>query len=222
MNPSSEPPFAQTKPLVIEELELATRAMAKSGEDRPAACFSPIVGDQLLRPADAMELGTMLRLSKRWGRRDDLKRGDHVVLCLPIAAIACRAEAARAVRAGAAANSAGTLLSGAREERNGQPVTLAWAVPRSRNTTVCAARFKVDPNCRLTRRLSGCAVLTGSVPCQHAQDGRLVDAVIVWRRRIASVLVARAAARGTLRSTCPDASWSCDVARATHTSRRNP
>jgi len=98
----------------------------------------------------------------------DLQRGDHVVLVFVPAAAHCPpcAEGRPAlVRAGAAANGAGTLLSGQRRlTRNGETVNHHLGCSAFAITPLVSRRslIKIDPELPFEEAaLFGCAVLTG-------------------------------------------------------------
>lgn len=166
-------PYAQSKPLVIEEVDLAppgpdevmvrVRAAGLCHSD-----LSVINGDRP-RPTpmvlgheaagEVVELGAGV---------DDLKVGDHVVMvfvpscgqCLP-----CQEGRPALCEPGAVANTAGHLLSGARRfSLNGQPVHHHVGVSAFSEYTVLSRRsvIPVDPTLPFDEAaLFGCAVLTG-------------------------------------------------------------
>ena len=118
----AKPPFAETKPLTIEELELAGPGHGEVLVKIAAAglCHSDlsVINGDRPRPMP-MALGhEAAGVVEALGEGvTDLKRGDHVVLvfvpscghCLP-----CAEGRPALCEPGAAANGAGTLLSGAR------------------------------------------------------------------------------------------------------------
>jgi alcohol dehydrogenase len=166
-------PYAESKPLVIETLELDGpghgEVLVRIGAAGLCHSDLSVINGDRPRPLP-MALGHEAAgvVEDVGPGVDDLKRGDHVVLvfvpscghCLP-----CAEGRPALCEPGALANGAGTLLSGARRlRRNGTPVfhhvgcsAFAEAATVSRRSLV-----KIDPELPLAEAaLFGCAVLTG-------------------------------------------------------------
>ena len=168
-----EPPCAQSKPLSIETVELDPPGhgevlvkIAASG-----LCHSDlsVINGDRPRPTPMVLGHEAAGIVEELGPGvEDLKKGDHVVLifvpscghCLP-----CAEGRPALCEPGAAANTAGTLLSGARRlHRDGSPLhhhlgcsAFAEYATVSRNSLI-----KIDPELPLDEAaLFGCAVLTG-------------------------------------------------------------
>jgi len=168
-----EPPYAQSKPLSIETVELDPPGhgevlvkIAASG-----LCHSDlsVINGDRPRPTPMVLGHEAAGIVEELGPGvEDLKKGDHVVLifvpscghCLP-----CAEGRPALCEPGAAANTAGTLLSGARRlHRDGSPLhhhlgcsAFAEYATVSRNSLI-----KIDPELPLDEAaLFGCAVLTG-------------------------------------------------------------
>jgi alcohol dehydrogenase len=166
-------PFAQTRPLSIETVDLDPPGQGEvlvqiKGAGLCHSDLSTMTGVQQ-RPMPMLlgheaagiveELGTGV---------DDLKKGDHVVLvfmpscgrCLP-----CVTGKPALCEPGAAANGAGTLLSGARRlHRNGTDIYhhIGCSCFAEYATVSCRSLVKVDPELPLDEAaVFGCAVLTG-------------------------------------------------------------
>ena len=177
-------PYAESRPLVIEELELE-----KPGEGevlvRIAAaglCHSDlsVIDGNRPRPTP-MALGHEAAgvVEETGPGVSDLKPGDHVVMvfvpscghCLP-----CMAGRPALCEPGAAANAAGTLISGARRlSLNGQEVHHHMGVSAFAEYTVVSRHslIGIDPGLPLDiAALFGCAVLTGV--------GAVVNTAGVW------------------------------------------
>jgi alcohol dehydrogenase len=169
----AKPPFSQSKPLAIEELELRSPGPGEILVRIGAAglCHSDlsVINGDRPRPTPMAlgheAAGTVEALG---AGVDDLKVGDHVVLvfvpscghCGP-----CSEGRPALCEPGAVANTAGTLLSGERRIfRDGKPIhhhlgcsAFAEAAVVSRRSAV-----KVDPELAFDEAaLFGCAVLTG-------------------------------------------------------------
>jgi alcohol dehydrogenase len=169
----AKPPFSQSKPLAIEELELRSPGPGEILVRIGAAglCHSDlsVINGDRPRPTPMAlgheAAGTVEALGPGV---DDLKVGDHVVLvfvpscghCGP-----CSEGRPALCEPGAVANTAGTLLSGERRIfRDGKPIhhhlgcsAFAEAAVVSRRSAV-----KVDPELAFDEAaLFGCAVLTG-------------------------------------------------------------
>ena len=198
-------PYATSRPLAIEEVELdppgdgevlvRVRAAGLCHSD-----LSVINGDRPRTVPMALgheAAGEVVELGRGVS---DLKPGDHVVMvfvpscghCLP-----CMEGRPALCEPGAAANGAGTLISGARrlhlggKELNhhlGVSAFAEYAVV-SRNSLV-----KIDPNLPLdTAALFGCAVLTGVgavINTAHVQPGSSVAVVGLGGVGLNSVLAA--------------------------------
>jgi len=207
-------PYAKSKPLTIEEVELRDpgpgEVLVRMGAaglchsdlsvingDRPRP--TPMaLGHEAAGVVEALGPGT-----------SDLKKGDHVVLVFVPSCGHCNpcAEGRPALcEPGAAANTAGTLLSGERRIfKDGKPIyhhmgcsAFAEAAVVSRHSVV-----KVDPELPLDEAaLFGCAVLTGVgavVNTAQVRAGNSVAVVGLGGVGLASVLGAVAAgARATV------------------------
>jgi alcohol dehydrogenase len=177
-------PYAESRPLAIEELELE-----KPGEGevlvRIAAaglCHSDlsVIDGNRPRPTP-MALGHEAAgvVEETGPGVRDLVPGDHVVMvfvpscghCLP-----CMGGRPALCEPGAAANAAGALISGARRLRlNGQEVHHHMGVSAFAEYTVASRHslIKIDPDLPLDiAALFGCAVLTGV--------GAVVNTAGVW------------------------------------------
>ena len=202
------PPFAQTKPLAIEEVELAGPGHGEVLVKIAAAglCHSDlsVINGDRPRPMP-MALGhEAAGIVEELGEGvSDLKRGDHVVLvfvpscghCLP-----CSEGRPALCEPGAAANAAGTLLSGARRlSKNGQPINhlLGCASFAEYATVSRRSLVKINPELPLEHAaLFGCAVLTGVgavVNTARVRAGASTAVIGLGGVGLASVLGARAA-----------------------------
>jgi alcohol dehydrogenase len=169
----AERPFAVSKPLSIEELELDLpgygEVLVKIGA--AGLCHSDLSTINGVRPRPtpmAMGHEASGTVEEVGPGVDDLKRGDHVVLtfvpscgsCLP-----CAGGRPALCEPGAAANTAGTLLSGSRRlHRNGTEVHhhLGCSAFAEYATVSRRSLVKVDPELSFEEAaLFGCAVLTG-------------------------------------------------------------
>ena len=166
-------PYAESKPLAIETLELDPPGSGEVLVKIAAAglCHSDlsVINGDRPRPMP-MALGhEAAGVVEEIGEGvNDLVRGDHVVMvfvpscghCLP-----CSEGRPALCEPGAAANAAGTLLSGARRlHRNGTPVHhhLGCSAFAEYATVSRRSLVKIDPELPLTEAaLFGCAVLTG-------------------------------------------------------------
>src|SRR6266446_2895713 len=169
----AKPPFAESRPLSIEAIDLALPGPGEILVKIAAAglCHSDlsVINGHRPRPMP-MALGhEAAGVVEELGQGvTDLERGDHVVLVFVPSCGHCEpcAEGRPALcEPGAAANGAGTLLSGARRlSRNGQQVhhhmgcsAFAEYATVSRRSVV-----KIDRDLPLDEAaLFGCAVLTG-------------------------------------------------------------
>jgi alcohol dehydrogenase len=166
-------PYAQSKPLVIETIELDPPGPGEVLVKIAAAglCHSDLSVMEGNRPRPMpMALGhEAAGIVEELGPGvDDLKRGDHVVMvfvpscghCLP-----CSEGRPALCEPGAAANTAGTLLSGAKRlHRNGEDVNHHLGVSAFAEYATVSRRslVKIDPDLPLDEAaLFGCAVLTG-------------------------------------------------------------
>jgi alcohol dehydrogenase len=169
----AQPPYAQTRPLAIETLELAPPGAGEVLVRIKAAglCHSDlsVINGDRPRPTP-MALGHEAAgvVEDLGAGVDDLKRGDHVVLvfvpscghCLP-----CAEGRPALCEPAAAANTAGTLLSGARRlSRATVPVHHHLGCSAFADFAVVSRRslLKIDPDLPFEEAaLFGCAVLTG-------------------------------------------------------------
>ena len=166
-------PYARSKPLMIEELELDPPGSGEVLVKIAAAglCHSDLSVIEGNRPRPMpMALGHEAAgiIEEVGPGIDDLQKGDHVVMvfvpscghCLP-----CAEGRPALCEPGAAANGAGTLLSGARRlHRDGQDVNHHLGVSGFAEYATISRRscVKVDPELPLDEAaLFGCAVLTG-------------------------------------------------------------
>src|SRR3989442_975760 len=168
-----EPPSAQSKRLSIEEVELDDRGRGEVLVKIGAAglCHSDlsVIDGNRPRPTPMVLGHEAAGIVHQVGPgADDLKVGDHVVMvfvpscghCLP-----CAEGRPALCEPGAAANGAGTLLSGARRlHRNGTDVHHHLGVSAFAEYATVSRRslVKIDKELPLDEAaLFGCAVLTG-------------------------------------------------------------
>jgi len=166
-------PYAESQPLSIGEIDLEPPGQGEVLVEVKAAglCHSDLSVIDGNRPRQTpMALGHEASgIVRELGPGvDDLAVGDHVVMifvpscghCLP-----CAEGRPALCEPGAAANNAGTLLSGEqRWSRDGNPVYHHMGVSVFAEHTVCSRRslIKIDPDLPLDEAaLFGCAVLTG-------------------------------------------------------------
>jgi alcohol dehydrogenase len=201
-------PYAETKPLVIEELDLDPPGHGEVLVKIAAAglCHSDlsVINGDRPRPMP-MALGhEAAGIVEALGEGvTDLKRGDHVVMvfvpscghCLP-----CSEGRPALCEPGAAANGAGTLLGGARRlSRNGTPVNhhLGCSAFAEYATVSRRSLVKIDPELPFAEAaLFGCAVLTGVgavVNTAQVRAGASTAVIGLGGVGLASVLGARAA-----------------------------
>ncbi|MGZ5032965.1 MAG: zinc-dependent alcohol dehydrogenase family protein [Usitatibacter sp.] len=201
-------PYAKSKPLTIEELELRPPGPGEVLVRMGAAglCHSDlsVINGDRPRPTP-MALGHEAAgvIEELGAGVSDLKKGDHVVLVFIPSCGHCNpcAEGRPALcEPGAAANTAGTLLTGERRLfKDGKPINhhmgcsaFAQAAVVSRHSIV-----KVDPDLPLEEAaLFGCAVLTGVgavVNTAQVRVGSTVAVVGLGGVGLASVLGAVAA-----------------------------
>ncbi len=169
----AEIPFAVSKPLSIEEIDLdgpcEQEVLIKIGA--AGLCHSDLSTINGVRPRPTPMVmgheaaGTVEEVGRGVG---DLKRGDHVVLtfvpscgcCLP-----CATGRPALCEPGAEMNNAGTLLSGGRRlHRNGTPLYhhLGCSAFAEYATVSRRSLVKIDPEVPIAdAALFGCAVLTG-------------------------------------------------------------
>jgi alcohol dehydrogenase len=201
-------PYAKSKPLTIEEVELRPPGPGEILVRMGAAglCHSDlsVINGDRPRPTP-MALGHEAAgiVEELGAGVADLKKGDHVVLVFIPSCGHCNpcAEGRPALcEPGAAANTAGTLLSGERRIfKDGKPVhhhmgcsAFAEAAVVSRHSVV-----KVDPDLPLEEAaLFGCAVLTGVgavVNTAQVRAGSTVAVVGLGGVGLASIIGAVAA-----------------------------
>lgn len=166
-------PYEQSKPLTIEDVDLAPpgpgEILVKIGAAGLCHSDLSVINGDRPRPMP-MALGhEAAGIVQALGEGvTDLRKGDHVVLVFVPSCGHCGpcAEGRPALcEPGAAANGAGTLLSGARRlTRNGQPINhhLGCSVFAEYATVSRRSVVKIDPELPLDEAaLFGCAVLTG-------------------------------------------------------------
>ncbi|MBI2312971.1 MAG: zinc-dependent alcohol dehydrogenase family protein [Betaproteobacteria bacterium] len=168
-----EPPYAATRPLAIEEVELAPPGHGEVLVRIRAAglCHSDlsVINGDRPRPTPMLLGHEAAGVVEELGPGvEDLARGDHVVLvfvpscghCLP-----CAEGRPALCEPAAAANTAGTLLSGERRlSRNGAPLNHHIGCSAFAEYAVVSRRslVKIDPELPFEEAaLFGCAVLTG-------------------------------------------------------------
>jgi alcohol dehydrogenase len=201
-------PYAQSKPLVIEEVELAPpgpgEIMVRIGAAGLCHSDLSVINGDRPRPMP-MALGhEAAGIVEQLGDGvTDLAKGDHVVLVFVPSCGHCApcAEGRPALcEPGAAANGAGTLLSGARRlTRNGQAINhhLGCSVFAEYATVSRRSVVKIDPELPLDEAaLFGCAVLTGVgavVNTAQVRAGASVAVIGLGGVGLASLLGARVA-----------------------------
>jgi alcohol dehydrogenase len=168
-----EPPYATTRPLTIDEVELALPGRGEVLVKIAAAglCHSDlsVIDGNRPRPTPMARGHEAAAVVVETGADvDDLAKGDHVVLvfvpscghCEP-----CATGRPALCEPAAAANAAGTLLSGARRiTRRGVPVHHHLGVSAFAEYATVSRRslVKIDRSVPLDHAaLFGCAVLTG-------------------------------------------------------------
>jgi alcohol dehydrogenase len=169
----AETPYATSKPLRIEEVELDPPGRGEVQVKIAAAglCHSDlsVIDGNRPRPTPMVLGHEAAGVVEKLGEGvDDLAVGDHVVMvfvpscghCVP-----CAEGRPALCEPGAAANGAGTLLSGARRlHRNGSDVHHHLGVSAFAEYATVSRRslVKIDRELRLDEAaLFGCAVLTG-------------------------------------------------------------
>jgi alcohol dehydrogenase len=201
-------PYAESKPLTIEEVELAPpgpgEIMVKIGAAGLCHSDLSVINGDRPRPMP-MALGhEAAGIVEQLGEGvTDLRKGDHVVLVFVPSCGHCGpcAEGRPALcEPGAAANGAGTLLSGARRlTRNGQPINhhLGCSVFAEYATVSRRSVVRIDPELPLDEAaLFGCAVLTGVgavVNTAQVRAGASVAVIGLGGVGLASLLGARVA-----------------------------
>ena len=204
----AKPPFAESRPLAIEEIDLAPPGPGEILVRIGAAglCHSDlsVINGHRPRPMP-MALGhEAAGIVEQLGEGViDLQRGDHVVLVFVPSCGHCEpcAEGRPALcEPGAAANGAGTLLSGARRlSRNGQPIHhhMGCSVFAEYATVSRRSVVKIDRELPLDEAaLFGCAVLTGVgavVNTAQVRAGSSVAIIGLGGVGLASLLGARVA-----------------------------
>jgi len=166
-------PYVESKPLTIEEIDLDPpghgEVLVKIGAAGLCHSDLSVINGDRPRPMP-MALGhEAAGIVEEVGEGvTDLKRGDHVVLVFVPSCGHCGpcAEGRPALcEPGAAANGAGTLLSGGRRlARGGKPINhhLGCSVFAEYATVSRRSVVKIDPELPLDEAaLFGCAVLTG-------------------------------------------------------------
>ncbi len=168
------PPYALSRPLRIQEIEVEPPGPGEVRVRIAAAglCHSDlsVINGDRPRPLPMVLGHEAAGVVEEVGSGvDDLVRGDHVVLvfvpacghCLP-----CMEGRPALCEPGAAANAAGTLLSGARRlRRDGEPIHHHVGVSAFAEYATVSRRslVKIDPELSLEEAaLFGCAVLTGA------------------------------------------------------------
>lgn len=201
-------PYAESRPLKIEELDLDPPGPGEILVRIKAAglCHSDlsVINGDRPRPMP-MALGHEAAgiIEELGAGVTDLKVGDHVVLvfvpscghCMP-----CAEGRPALCEPGAAANGAGTLLHGVRRlKRNGQAINhhLGCSAFATHATVSRNSAIRIDPELPLTEAaLFGCAVLTGVgavVNTAQVRAGSTVAVVGLGGVGLASVLGAVAA-----------------------------
>ena len=204
----AKPPFAESRPLSIEEIDLAPpgpgEILVKIGAAGLCHSDLSVINGHRPRPMP-MALGhEAAGVVEELGQGvTDLERGDHVVLVFVPSCGHCEpcAEGRPALcEPGAAANSAGTLLSGARRlSRSGQPIHhhLGCSVFAEYATVSRRSVVRIDRELPLDEAaLFGCAVLTGVgavVNTAQVRAGSSVAIIGLGGVGLASLLGANAA-----------------------------
>jgi alcohol dehydrogenase len=169
----AETPYARSQPLVIEDVDLDPPGTGEVLVKIAAAglCHSDlsVINGDRPRPTPMLLGHEAAGIVEGLGAGvTDLQRGDHVVMvfvpscghCLP-----CAEGRPALCEPGAAANTAGTLLSGARRlSRHGLPIHhhLGCSAFAEYATVSRRSLVKIDPALPLDEAaLFGCAVLTG-------------------------------------------------------------
>ena len=204
----AERPYAKSKPLSIEEVELKAPGPGEILVRMGAAglCHSDlsVINGDRPRPTP-MALGHEAAgvVEALGAGVDDLKKGDHVVLVFVPSCGHCApcAEGRPALcEPGAVANTAGTLLSGERRifRTDGKPVHHHMGCSAFAEAAVVSRRsaVKIDPELPLDEAaLFGCAVLTGVgavVNTAQVRAGSTVTVIGLGGVGLASLLGAEA------------------------------
>ena len=204
-------PYAESRPLSIESIELAGpghgEVLVKIGAAGLCHSDLSVINGDRPRPTP-MALGHEAAgvVEELGPGVNDLREGDHVVMvfvpscghCLP-----CAEGRPALCEPGAAANTAGTLLSGARRlSRNGSPIHHHLGVSAFAEYATVSRRslVKIDPELPLDEAaLFGCAVLTGVgavVNTARVVPGSTVAVIGLGGVGLASLLGAIAAGAG--------------------------
>ena len=207
------PPYAKSRPLTIEELDLAPPGPGEVLVKIAAAglCHSDlsVINGDRPRPMPMVLGHEAAGIVEEPGEGvTDLVRGDHVVLvfvpscghCLP-----CSEGRPALCEPGAAANGAGTLLGGARRlSRNGTPINHLLGCSSFAEYATVSRRslVKVDPELPLAEAaLFGCAILTGVgavVNTAQVRAGATTAVIGLGGVGLASVLGAHASGARTI------------------------
>ena len=202
------PPYAKTRPLAIEELDLAPPGHGEVLVKIAAAglCHSDlsVINGDRPRPLPMVLGHEAAGIVEELGEGvTDLARGDHVILVFVPSCGHCApcAEGRPALcEPGFAANSQGTLLSGARRlSRNGAPINhlLGCAAFAEYATVSRRSVVKIDKALPFAEAaLFGCAVMTGVgavVNTAQIRAGASTAVVGLGGVGLASVLGAKAA-----------------------------
>ena len=167
------PPYAKSRPLSIQEIDLAPPGYGEVLVKIAAAglCHSDlsVINGDRPRPMPMVLGHEAAGIVEELGDGvTDLQRGDHVVLVFVPSCGHCPpcAEGRPALcEPGAAANGSGTLLSGARRlSRDGTPINHLLGCSSFAEYATVSRRslVKVDPELPLAEAaLFGCAILTG-------------------------------------------------------------
>src|SRR6185503_6007605 len=201
-------PYAESKPLTVEEVELAPpghgEVLVKIGAAGLCHSDLSVINGDRPRPMP-MALGHEAAgiVEELGDGVTDLQRGDHVVLVFVPSCGHCPpcAEGRPALcEPGAAANGSGTLLSGARRlSRDGTPINHLLGCSSFAEYATVSRRslVKIDPELPLAEAaLFGCAVLTGVgavVNTAQVRAGASTAVIGLGGVGLASVLGARAA-----------------------------
>lgn len=201
-------PYAESKPLVIEEVDLAPPGLGEVLVRIAAAglCHSDlsVINGDRPRPLPMVLGHEAAGVVETVGDGvTDLRAGDHVILVFVPSCGHCApcAEGRPALcEPGFAANVAGTLLGGARRlSRNGQPIhhLLGCAAFAEYATVSRRSLVKIDKGLPLAEAaLFGCAVMTGVgavVNTAQVRAGASTAVIGLGGVGLASVLGARAA-----------------------------
>ncbi len=169
----AEPPYAASRPLAIQEVELDAPGQGEVLVRVAAAglCHSDlsVINGDRPRPTPMLLGHEAAGVVEALGPGvDDLRKGDHVVLVFVPSCghcLACAEGRPALCSAGAASNTAGTLLGGSRRIfRGADPVNHHMGCSAFAEYAVVSRRsiVKVDPELPLDEAaLFGCAVLTG-------------------------------------------------------------